>query len=414
MSVTNTLIFNVGAMVVFTMWASTTSDAAKSKPLTGFAGLICATLATLAGFGFCCYIGIEFISLNMAAPFLLLGIGVDDTFVMLSSWRRSSAAMSIPERMGTCFSDAAVSITVTSLTDFLSFMAGVLTPFPCVRIFCFYTGISVAFIYLWQCTLFGAMLTYAGRLEKDNRHGLICVKVTPKSQIDSMRIGLFRRWFLSGGINPDDPDNKIDNKDHAGMAFFRDTFGVLLGKGWVKAIVLVVYVVYIVVACWGVSNIREGLEKKNTANYDSYSVDYYEADSRYFKEYSFVISVAFTGPDLDFSDVGLHFRIEEVLQHLENSSYIDASATQCWLRDFLDYVDRNQEYRDVDIDISKPETFASTLKMFYANDPSMAIKLDVDFDEDESRVKGARFLIQVIIENTIYIFFLFSQLCFLL
>ena len=36
-----------------------------------------------------------------------------------------------------------MSITVTSATNFLSFMVGAITPFPCVRIFCLYTGISV-------------------------------------------------------------------------------------------------------------------------------------------------------------------------------------------------------------------------------------------------------------------------------
>jgi patched domain-containing protein len=99
-SVTYTLCFNVAAMVIFSMLAATTSDAVQSKPLTGLAGLCTATLAAVAGFGFCCYIGIRFISLNMAAPFLLLGIGIDDTFVMLSAWRRSSKRKSLPERMG--------------------------------------------------------------------------------------------------------------------------------------------------------------------------------------------------------------------------------------------------------------------------------------------------------------------------
>ena len=57
-------------------------------------------LASIAGFGFCCYVGVEFISLVMAAPFLLFGIGIDDTFVTLSSWRRASPHLSVPERMG--------------------------------------------------------------------------------------------------------------------------------------------------------------------------------------------------------------------------------------------------------------------------------------------------------------------------
>ena len=41
---------------------------------------------------------VEFIALNLAAPFLLLGIGVDDTFVMLSAWRRSPTHATVPER----------------------------------------------------------------------------------------------------------------------------------------------------------------------------------------------------------------------------------------------------------------------------------------------------------------------------
>ncbi len=99
LSVTNTLVFNVMAMVAFSMLASLDRDNAKSKPLAGLAGLVSAGLASLAGFGFCCYVGVEFISLVMAAPFLLFGIGIDDTFVTLSSWRRTSPHLSVPERM---------------------------------------------------------------------------------------------------------------------------------------------------------------------------------------------------------------------------------------------------------------------------------------------------------------------------
>ena len=86
---------------------------------------------------------------------------------------------------------AAVSITVTSLTDFFSFILGVMTPFPCVRIFCIYTGVSVAFIYVWHITLFAGILALAGRAEKANRHGLLpCVEVTPRSQAKN------KHWFI--------------------------------------------------------------------------------------------------------------------------------------------------------------------------------------------------------------------------
>ena len=76
---------------------------------------------------------------------------------------RSPQHSSVPERMGLCYSEAAVSVTVTSITNILSFFAGAITPFPCVRIFCIYTGIAVMFIYVWQLTFFGACLAIAGR-----------------------------------------------------------------------------------------------------------------------------------------------------------------------------------------------------------------------------------------------------------
>ncbi len=159
-------------------------------------------------------------------------------------------------------------------------MVGIITPFPCVRIFCLYTGISVAFIYVWHCTLFGSMLAYAGQAEAKNRHGFIpCVTATPVSQAKD-RNWLYRA-FMTGGVNPADPHNPADNREHAGMAFFRDRFGPVLNKNWVKCVVLTLFAGYIAVACWGVTNIKEGLEKRNTANYDSYSVQFYDMDDKY-------------------------------------------------------------------------------------------------------------------------------------
>ena len=49
--------------------------------------------------------------------------------------------------------------------------------------------------------------------------------------------------------------------------------------------------------------------------------------------------------------------------------------------------------------ISTEYEFADTLKSKYLNDPTSANKLDVSFDETNSRVTAARFLIQVSLLN---------------
>lgn len=48
-------------------------DAVRSKPWLGLMGNVSAIMATLAAFGLAMYCGIEFIGINLAAPFLMIG-----------------------------------------------------------------------------------------------------------------------------------------------------------------------------------------------------------------------------------------------------------------------------------------------------------------------------------------------------
>ena len=88
---------------------------------------------------------------------------------------------SVPERLAHAYQDAAASITITSVTDMISFWVGIITPFPSVKIFCVYAGTCVTFTYLWHVTLFGGCMAVAGYAEKANRHAVTCLTVVPKS-----------------------------------------------------------------------------------------------------------------------------------------------------------------------------------------------------------------------------------------
>lgn len=48
--------------------------------------------------------------------------------------------MNVPERIANMLSEAAVSITITSLTDIVSLFIGNNSPFPAIKIFSIYTG----------------------------------------------------------------------------------------------------------------------------------------------------------------------------------------------------------------------------------------------------------------------------------
>lgn len=49
------------------------TDWVRSKPWLGLLGNVSAAMATLCGFGFCMYAGVDFIGINLAAPFLMIG-----------------------------------------------------------------------------------------------------------------------------------------------------------------------------------------------------------------------------------------------------------------------------------------------------------------------------------------------------
>ena len=88
-----------------------------------------------AAWGLLAYCGYQWQAINLASFFLLLGVGLDDTFVVLSAWRHTDPNLSVEDRMKECYKEAAVSITITSLTNVLSFAVGVIFPgFNCVKV----------------------------------------------------------------------------------------------------------------------------------------------------------------------------------------------------------------------------------------------------------------------------------------
>ena len=155
---------------------------------------------------------------------------------------------------------------------------------------------------------------------------------------------------MTGGINRDDPDNPLDNKEHMLMAFFRDTVAKFINKGWVKCCVIIIFCAYLAGACYGITNLEEGLERRKLAKADSYSVNFFDLEDEYYREFPYRIQVIITG-DMNYSDPYTQMQIEETLQKLENTSYVTSPIyTESWLRSFLSYVERNNDYLNLTLD----------------------------------------------------------------
>lgn len=67
-------------------------------------------------------------------PFLILAVGVDDVFIFLHCWHLSDNKLPLRQRIGEMVADGGASITITSLTNFLSFAIGIFTSTPAIRV----------------------------------------------------------------------------------------------------------------------------------------------------------------------------------------------------------------------------------------------------------------------------------------
>lgn len=82
---------------------------------------------------------------------MFAGIGLDDVFILLSGLadaplRRADGSPTNPqERISFAMATSGVSITITSLTDFLAFGIGSSSSFVAIRNFSIYTGSLVDF-----------------------------------------------------------------------------------------------------------------------------------------------------------------------------------------------------------------------------------------------------------------------------
>lgn len=102
----------------------------------GIMALVSVGLSIGAGFGISLFIGLPFTSVTQVLPFILLGVGVDDLFMLVQSLEEvdaTSPGLPLEERFRRTLSRGGMSITVTSFTNVSAFMFGSMTSIPAIQ-----------------------------------------------------------------------------------------------------------------------------------------------------------------------------------------------------------------------------------------------------------------------------------------
>ena len=177
---------------------------------TTFVYTVAVGLSTAAGFGLSSLFGLFFGPVHSLLPFILLGIGVDDAFVIVNAFNRerrgprsTESNQDLVQRAGRALARAGASVTVTSATDLVAFAISSTSAIPALSSFCAYAAISIFFLYVFASTFFSACMVLDERRQRDNRRECLCCLTRKKpleeghtdEEVYEQSEDLFSRYF---------------------------------------------------------------------------------------------------------------------------------------------------------------------------------------------------------------------------
>ncbi|KAI4884097.1 hypothetical protein NFI96_020421, partial [Prochilodus magdalenae] len=374
-SVTHLFAITYFIAILFSVLSCVRLDNVRNKVWMACLGVVSTGLAVLSSFGFLLLLNVPFVITVASSPFLILGIGIDDMFIMISCWQQTRGTESSSRGVSPAFTEAYI-ITITTLTDVVAFYLSYSSPFRSVQSFCLYAGTAVLFCYLFNITFFGACLALNGKREQGNRHWLTCMKVPEDSPPEASKV--YIACCLGGAYNRDTGTEE----EHPMHEFFREHYGPFLTTRWAKASVMVLYVVYVSISIYGCTTIREGLDLKNLAVDESYVVRYYEDEKDFFDHYGPNVMLAVNGT-FPYWEQAERAQLQACIEKFQELPFVRDRPTS-WLHSFEDHA------KETGINVSSEVGFKQHLAPYLRQHPMLA--LDVSITNDT--VRASRLFLQ--------------------
>ncbi|OWF51348.1 patched domain-containing protein 3-like [Mizuhopecten yessoensis] len=362
-------------MLSYAGFATSGGDCVSDRQNLGRAGVVATGIAILGGFGLVSAVGVKFVSIVGTLPFLIIGIGLDDMFILMSCLADCPVKGTIEEKLKETMRTGGVAITITSITDFLAFAIGASASFISVRNFCLYAGVAVLFCYINQLTFFLPCMAINERRMARHYHCGTCRPIETREELRAKgKPGC--HVFCCGGQVPRKRNDNESPLEKYPKLFFQNIVQSLPGK----ITIAVLFVAYLAATVYGITNFKRGLLLSNLVNEDSYFYTYSKLTEGHFTS---EITIGFTVTSTQtYSDATIQSRISDLLSNARADADINPSVTFDWLTDY-----KSSGYYSAVSETS----FIAGLKTFLTTRPDHAN--DVVINSAETNIVGARFFV---------------------
>uniref|UniRef100_A0AC35U3X0 SSD domain-containing protein n=1 Tax=Rhabditophanes sp. KR3021 TaxID=114890 RepID=A0AC35U3X0_9BILA len=279
------------------LWLSNRSTAGL-----GFAGVLLVTFSSVAGLGLSTWLGIEFnAATTQIVPFLTLGLGVDDMFLLLHNYNNLLKVASKNE-IALLMKESGMSILITSTNNILAFLSGTILPIPALRSFCSQSGILLSFNLTCIMFIFPAMIAVDLARRKRNCRDmsllvacLPCAQPKKATKEDEVMNRLPRQ---QQDVESLDVEEEEDHPVYTLRGFLHKWYIPLLQKAWVKVVILGGCVAMFLFGAYGLHNSTLGLELSDVLPATTAPAAFLRAREKYFSFYPMFAVIK--GPNIDY------------------------------------------------------------------------------------------------------------------
>lgn len=93
------------------------------------------------------------------------------------------------------------------------------------------------------------------------------------------------------------------------MAFFKNKVASIINNRFMKGVIILIFAVYLIGAVYGITQIKEGLERRKLSKEDSYSVRFFDLEDEFYREFPYRMQVVVAG-QMNYSDpVNFYYHI---------------------------------------------------------------------------------------------------------
>ncbi|CAJ0588032.1 unnamed protein product [Cylicocyclus nassatus] len=314
------LSISLAVLTVFLMLCSFRYERRESKPFESIIGAATPLLAGVTTVGLVSATGLAFQSIVVSTLFLVLAIGIDDVFIMLAAWHHTEKSLEIPKRVAEMVQVSGCSMTVTSITNLISFGNGVLSSTPVLQTFAIYSVVASIICYLYQLILFPAILS----LTAHNEYRKIVVES--------------RNTCLSETFTPIKYAGIFH--DRAWRRLARE-----VGKRWMRVLTILVLIAYWIITYYGISMVETDLSVQKLAPKDARIVKFKTRYDEAIKDMQTFV-VVITNPG-NLSDVHRLDAVKSIVHDYESASHsYGPASTFCFLFSYMDYITFLEEEED--------------------------------------------------------------------